>query len=163
MSTSRLGDVATARCSDRITVPPGCFYNSHSWRTSYRVPVIPPPGSYWPWAVCDHPPDRHYGVVTEERTVIAMEHLHQDNYQLALDILIPLLGAKRELDGFRCTEHGVELDWEVLDHSPLSTTEKATIRLAHVIADFERHGGGFPGPAVVGNAAVIAVQSIRAT
>jgi len=93
-----------------------------------------------------------------------MRHLHQDDFPLTIPILLALLGHRSpdERIPFSRTESGVEVDWEVLENGPLSSTERMTIRLAHVIADFERHGGGFPGSGAVGDSVVEAIRVIRA-
>ena len=94
-----------------------------------------------------------------------MRHLHQDDFALAVPILLALLSHRSpdERIPFSRTESGVEVDWEVLENGPLSTTERMTVRLAHVIADFEHHGGGFPGSGTVGDSVVEAVRILRAS
>lgn len=92
-----------------------------------------------------------------------MRHLHQDDFPLTIPILLALLAhfAPEDRIPFSRTESGVEVDWEVIENGPLSSTERMTARLAHVIADFKHHGGGFPGSGTVGDSVVEAIRLIR--
>jgi hypothetical protein len=77
-------------------------------------------------------------------------HLHLDDCPQALAALAATLTARRAdvvglADiGYEATEHGAWVDWDALEHSWLSSTEKAAVMVAHGIALAERQGGWSP-------------------
>lgn len=78
-------------------------------------------------------------------------HLHADDYPQALAVLAELLDRKRRHDpsglaaiGYEPSEYGVWVDWERLEHSWLSSTERAAVVVARGIAAAERQGGWPP-------------------
>jgi len=91
---------------------------------------------------------------------VTSTHLHLDDAPDALAILAALLGQRSdhvEL-GYRPTEYGAEIDWDLLTHGKLSTTEVATVHIARGCAIAERHGEGLPPS--VRSAVVTAVDGI---
>jgi len=75
------------------------------------------------------------------------EHLHLDDCPQALSVLSTLLAhrADRAVEiGYEATEHGAWVDWNALEHSWLSTTERAAVVVAHGLAMAERQGGWAP-------------------
>jgi hypothetical protein len=77
-----------------------------------------------------------------------MTHLHRDDYPDTLAVLDALLGHRdpeRVADiGYLPDGSGADVDWERLESSWLSTTERAAVRVAHAASTVEAHGGGFP-------------------
>jgi len=70
------------------------------------------------------------------------QHLHHDDTPSALSILSDLLDHRASFpEGYEPTEDGVWVDWDALDRSWLSSTEKATVHIARSCAIAERHGG----------------------
>lgn len=68
------------------------------------------------------------------------------------------VGLQREVPGYRPhPEGGAVVDWDVLLGSWLSSTEKASVRIARGISGIERHGGF---PPQVGHVVLGAVQSL---
>lgn len=81
---------------------------------------------------------------------MARVHLHRDDYSLTLGVLAEILMARR-VDpvglaevGYEPTEYGVWVDWDALEHSWLSSTERAAVIVARGIAVAERQGGWPP-------------------
>lgn len=79
-------------------------------------------------------------------------HLHRDDYPDTLAALAEVLGAgRRDPDGlaaigYQPGEHGVWVDWDqLIDHSWLSSTERAAVIVVRGIAAAERQGGWPPG------------------
>ena len=78
---------------------------------------------------------------------MARVHLHRDDYPLTLVVLAEILVARRvdpvglAAIGYEPTEHGVWVDWDALEHSWLSSTERAAVIVAQGIAAAERQGG----------------------
>jgi hypothetical protein len=77
-------------------------------------------------------------------------HLHADDCPRALAVLDETLMARRvdpaglaEI-GYEPSEHGVWVDWELLEHSWPSSTERAAVIVARGIAGAERQGGWPP-------------------
>ena len=70
------------------------------------------------------------------------EHLHRDDCPKALS-LVRAIVRNGTSDGWEHTEYGLRVDWEQLNASHLSTTEKAAAHVARAVAIVERHGGGF--------------------
>jgi hypothetical protein len=76
---------------------------------------------------------------------MARVHLHADDCPQALGVLAAVVGSRRELPGgYEPTEHGVWVDWDELEASWLSSTERAAVIVARGIAAAERHGGWPP-------------------
>ena len=74
--------------------------------------------------------------------VAGRRHLHHDDTPAALAILSDLLDHRAGFpEGYEPTEHGAWVDWDALDRSWLSSTEKATLHIARGCAIAERHGG----------------------
>ena len=74
-------------------------------------------------------------------------HLHLDDCPQALAVLRALLGHRPERAaeiGYQPTEHGAWVDWDALEHSWLSSTERAAVVVARGIAMAERQGGWAP-------------------
>ncbi len=72
-------------------------------------------------------------------------HLHQDDVPETLALLNVLLGQRDTLPaGYTPDESGADVDWDLLDDSYLSTSEKAVVHIAHGCAILERQGGGLP-------------------
>lgn len=86
------------------------------------------------------------------------EHLHADDYPLTIEILTELL-ARRVVSGFVPWPSGADVDWLALESNGLSTTEKATVTIAHGISIIERRGG-FPGHGSVARVIAEAVENL---
>jgi hypothetical protein len=74
-------------------------------------------------------------------------HLHLDECPQALAVLSMLLPSRGERAaeiGYEPTEHGARVDWAALEHSWLSSTERAAVVVARGIAIAERQGGWAP-------------------
>lgn len=77
-------------------------------------------------------------------------HLHRDDCPRALAVLAETLVARRhdpvgiEAIGFKPTESGAWVDWDRLEHSWLSSTERAAVIVARGVAAAERQGGWPP-------------------
>jgi hypothetical protein len=77
-------------------------------------------------------------------------HLHADDCPQALAALAGALTARRHDVvglhdiGYEPTAHGAWVDWDALEHSWLSSTERAAVVLARGIAMAERQGGWAP-------------------
>jgi hypothetical protein len=76
-------------------------------------------------------------------------HLHTDDYPVTLRVLAEVLRADRRAAqlagiGYDPTEHGVWVDWEALERSWLSSTERAAVVVARGVAAAERQGGWAP-------------------
>lgn len=85
-------------------------------------------------------------------------HLHVDDYPATIELLDALLGAKHSTPGgYDRHEHGIALDWEALESSWLSSTEKAVVRIARGLSTIEHNG---PGPGHVDDAVLQAVARI---
>jgi hypothetical protein len=77
-------------------------------------------------------------------------HLHADDYPVTLRVLDEVLRATQagrarlaEI-GYEATEHGVWVDWDALERSWLSSTERAAVIVTRGIAAAERQGGWPP-------------------
>ncbi len=71
-------------------------------------------------------------------------HLHLDDYPATLELLSSLLADKHAdvaAIGYAATEHGATVDWDRLEQSWLSSTERAVVHLARGCAILERVGG----------------------
>jgi hypothetical protein len=86
-----------------------------------------------------------------ERTAPTAVHLHGDDCPQALRVLAAVLLARPGVDpvaleaiGFRRSEHGARVDWDRLERSWLSSTERAAVIVARGIAAAERQGGWPP-------------------
>jgi hypothetical protein len=77
-------------------------------------------------------------------------HLHDADCPQALSALAGALTARRHDPvglhgiGYEPTEHGASVDWDDLEHSWLSSTERAAIVVARGIAMAEYQGGWAP-------------------
>jgi len=74
-------------------------------------------------------------------------HLHLDDYPQALGVLSALFArpAERAAEiGYETIEHGAWVDWDALEHSWLSSTERAAVVVARGIAMAEHQGGWAP-------------------
>lgn len=70
------------------------------------------------------------------------QHLHHDDNPSALSILSDLLDHRASFpEGYEPGDDGAWVDWDALDRSWLSSTEKATLHIARGCAIAERHGG----------------------
>ncbi|MGI8685562.1 MAG: hypothetical protein ACR2MO_10820 [Acidimicrobiales bacterium] len=90
-------------------------------------------------------------------------HLHALDHPETLRLLDQLLGHRgdRERLGFAPTDTGAWVDWDRLASGPLSSTEVATVRIAHGCATIERAGGLPPALAGAVVQAVAGVASAR--
>ena len=70
-------------------------------------------------------------------------HFHLDDYPQALAVLAALLAHRPDTAalGYEATEHGAWVEWDTLARGKLSSTEIATVHLAHGISIAERHHG----------------------
>ena len=90
-------------------------------------------------------------------------HLHADDHPHALAVLAETLLAGRHdpvglaAIGFEARGHGAWVDWDQLEHSWLSSTERAAVVVARGIAVAERHGGWPPRHRRVLTDAVVAL------
>jgi len=67
------------------------------------------------------------------------QHLHHDDAPSALSILPDLLDHRASFpEGYEATEDGAWVDWDALNQSWLSSTEKATVHIARGCATAER-------------------------
>ena len=87
------------------------------------------------------------------------EHLHAVDYPLTIKILTELV-SRRAVSGFNVLPEGAAVDWSVLESGMLSTTERATVRIARGISIIERRGE-FPGDGSIGVAVADAVDELR--
>lgn len=74
-------------------------------------------------------------------------HLHLDDCPQALAVLAALFARRVERAaeiGYEPTEHGAWVDWQALEQSWLSSTERAAVVVARGIAMAERQGGWPP-------------------
>jgi hypothetical protein len=72
------------------------------------------------------------------------QHLHLDDCPQALGLLASLLARRAATAaeiGYEPTEHGAWVDWDALEHSWLSSTERAAVVVARGVAMAERRGG----------------------
>ncbi len=76
------------------------------------------------------------------------EHLHRDDCPAALGVL-GVLFARRPRQaaevGYEPTEQGAWVDWDALERSWLSSTERAAVWVVRGVAAAERRGGWAPG------------------
>ena len=86
------------------------------------------------------------------------EHLHTDDYPLTIKILTELL-AHRAVSGFIPWSSGADVDWLALESCGLSTTERATVEIAHGISSIERCGG-FPEHGSIARVIAEAVENL---
>lgn len=86
-------------------------------------------------------------------------HLPEVDYPQTINILTKLL-AHKDPDGFVRWPGGADVDWDDLGSSGLSTTENATLEMAHGLSTVERCGG-FPGDGSVWDAIAEAVKQLR--
>jgi hypothetical protein len=76
---------------------------------------------------------------------MTVRHLHREDAPKTLQILDALLGYRAgQVPGYSPAAEGARVDWEELDESFLSTTEKATLLIARGCSITEAHGGGLP-------------------
>ena len=87
-------------------------------------------------------------------------YLHADDYPLTIAVLSELFDG-RDVRGFTAEPGGVEVDWNLLEKGVLSTTERATVTIAHGFAVIERSGGGYPGPESVGRVVARVAAELR--
>jgi hypothetical protein len=71
-------------------------------------------------------------------------HLHEDDCPAAVLLLRAVCDRPAPPDGYRRTDVGAFVDWDALDGSYLSSTERAAVHVAHGLAIAERHGGFGP-------------------
>jgi hypothetical protein len=77
-------------------------------------------------------------------------HLHADDYPVTLGLLEKILlgqhgqGTGVVEIGYEPSGHGVWVDWDALERSWLSSTERAAVVVARGIAAAERQGGWPP-------------------
>ena len=83
-------------------------------------------------------------------------HLHEIEYPLTMQILDALFDGRNLKEGFVRVPYGAIVDWDILENKYLSSTERATARVARGISIIERCGG-FPGEESEANAIAIAV------
>ena len=71
--------------------------------------------------------------------------LHLDDYPATLELLAAVAGDRYDLGfdqlGYEATEHGARVDWSVLAASPLTSNERALVRIAQGAMTLEAHGG----------------------
>ena len=75
------------------------------------------------------------------------QHLHLDDHPQSLAVLGVLFAHRvdRAVEtGYEPTEHGAWVDWDALETSWLSSTERAAVVVARGIAVAEGHGGWSP-------------------
>lgn len=90
-------------------------------------------------------------------------HLHLDDYPTTLGLLHAIAAGRsgrtdRLVDvGYRPTEHGAEVDWDLLLDSFLSSTEKAAVHVARGIKTLEHAGGSSAEINAALRAAIISV------
>jgi hypothetical protein len=101
--------------------------------------------------------------MTDQRERRGRVHLHTDDYPVVLALLAEVLVARRHDPvglaeiGYEPSGHGVWVDWDRLDHSWLSSTERAAVIVARGVAAAERQGGW---PPRLGRALTHAVGSL---
>lgn len=86
---------------------------------------------------------------------MARDHLHRDDCPDALAILEAIVGHNDNPPGYQPTPVGAWVDWDALDNSWLSSTEKAAVLVARGVAAAERRGG-FPRRAATAIAKAVA-------
>ena len=76
---------------------------------------------------------------------MSAEHLHRDDYPNTLALVAAVVAGREDASefGYRPTDVGAEVDWELLTSfdAPLSSTETGALLIAHACAIAERHGG----------------------
>jgi hypothetical protein len=93
---------------------------------------------------------------------VSRVHLHADDHPQALAVLGEVLVARRHDPaglaeiGYEPSGFGLWVDWERLEHSWLSSTERAAVVVARGIAAAERQGGWPP------RIACVLVDAVRA-
>jgi hypothetical protein len=78
---------------------------------------------------------------------MARLHLHAHDHPQALAVLAVLFAHRADAAraiGYEPSEYGVWVDWDALEHSWLSSTERAAVVVARGVAAVERHGGWPP-------------------
>ena len=72
-------------------------------------------------------------------------HLHRDDYPNTLQLMAAVVGHRQDAEefGYRATDVGAEVDWDLLTSSdtPLSSTEQGALLIAKGCAILEYHGG----------------------
>ena len=86
-------------------------------------------------------------------------HLPKVDYPLTNQILVALLKDRAHY-GYFLVNDGVDVNWNALENSGLSTTEQGTVIIALGIALIEGRGG-FPGDESVAIAVEQAVRALR--
>jgi len=73
------------------------------------------------------------------------QHLHRDDYPNTLQLLAAVVGNREDAQefGYRATDVGAEVDWDLLTSfdAPLSSTGTGALLIAHGCAIVEGHGG----------------------
>jgi hypothetical protein len=82
------------------------------------------------------------------------QHLHRDDCPAAIAVF-EAVAAGRSLPGVERTDVGLWVDWDELDGSWLSSTERAAVTIARGLSVAERCGGLPPRVAPAVTAAVI--------
>jgi len=78
---------------------------------------------------------------------MARDHLHADDHPQALAVLKTLFAGRADAAsaiGYEPSGHGVWVDWDRLERSWLSSTERAAVVVPRGVAAAERHGGWPP-------------------
>lgn len=76
---------------------------------------------------------------------VSRVHLHHDDHPQALAVLAAVIGDRAaHPGGYEPTEAGAWVDWDALEHSWLSSTERGAVIVARGIAAAERQGGWTP-------------------
>jgi hypothetical protein len=73
--------------------------------------------------------------------------MHLDDCPQALGLLATLLAHRADTAAeiaYEPTEHGAWVDWDALEHSWLSSSERAAVVVARGVAMAERQGGWSP-------------------
>jgi hypothetical protein len=69
------------------------------------------------------------------------QHYHRDDCPAAVALIDEVRNGRTHVPGIVVTEHGIAVNWQRIDGSWLSSTEKATMQVARGLATIERSGG----------------------
>ena len=76
---------------------------------------------------------------------MSFRHMHREDYPNTLQLVAAVVGHREDAEklGYRTTDVGAEVDWDLLtaDDAPLSSTETGALLIAHGCSILERHGG----------------------
>lgn len=76
---------------------------------------------------------------------MSFRHLHRDDYPNTLQLVAAVVGHREDAEelGYRTTDVGADLDWDLLTSfdAPLSSTETGALLIPHGCAILEHHGG----------------------